>query len=121
MSLSFFLVLHHSSSSDSICSLEPHWRCSVRHGLSRYQPSYGYHDTMRYHGLMSYIDTFDHELVGVFAGLPLYHPWKRLTVRAAMNSSARQSTSCWVAVAASPRQPYGCSLGISAGSLATRC
>jgi hypothetical protein len=23
---------------------------------------------------MSYIDTFDHELVGFFAGLPLYHP-----------------------------------------------
>lgn len=23
---------------------------------------------------MSYIDTFDHELVGFFAGLPVYHP-----------------------------------------------
>jgi hypothetical protein len=23
---------------------------------------------------MSYIDTFDHELVGFFGGLPLYHP-----------------------------------------------
>lgn len=28
---------------------------------------------------MSYIDTFDHELVGFFAGLPLYHPLEAVT------------------------------------------
>ena len=28
---------------------------------------------------MSYIDTFDHELVGFFAGLPLYHPLETVT------------------------------------------
>lgn len=28
---------------------------------------------------MSYIDTFDHELVGFFAGLPLYHPLESVT------------------------------------------